>query len=305
MRCFTHVRAATVMLASILFATIAHADPPPERVKVTATIFPLADIVRQVGRNRVQVTALLPPGANPFTYRPTQLQKQQAAGSAIYIRVGSGLDPWGDGLFTGTGAKPLVITATDGGNLLLREESAADRRPLGAKGSVDPWVWLDPVFVRDRILPAVTAALVRLSPTDARFFKVNERKYFEELTKLDVTMRSVLRQLPGRGFVATHPVWGYLAKRYDLREAAVLNPSFDAAPSPQSLDSLAGNMLRLGISTVFGDPWCSAAAGRNFAARLHGSFVLLDPLGGELITGRHNYLALMHYNLALIKSGVK
>ena len=307
MRCFSSQCAASILFVLTVFSTAVSASAPPERLKVTATIFPLADIVRQVGGNRVHVVTLLRPGILPFSYQLGQIQIRQAIGTALYVRVGNGLDAWGDNLFSNAIAQPLTITITNLVDPLQRDNSAVldDKKAFGQTGKVEPWVWLDPLFVRDRILPVISASLIRLRPGDARYFKVNERKYFEELTKLDQAMRSVLQQLPGRGFVATHAIWGSLATRYGLHQIARIEPSFADAPSELNQDSLAEAAQKLDIIAVFGDPWSKVSPSRMLAERLHGRFILLDPLGGEQLPGRHSYIALMYYNLSLIKNGMK
>jgi zinc transport system substrate-binding protein len=299
---------ALALLAVLTFAAAAPATGAPERLKVTATIFPLADLVRQIGGNRVQVVTLLLPGVAPASFRPAPAQVRQSTGSALYLRVGGGLDPWGDDLFSGAALPPLTVSAADLVERLPAEPGAALREgPGGGLSEVaDPWVWLDPIAVRDRLLPAITAALTRLRPGDGRYFKVNERKFFESLTKLDQAMGPVFRQLPGKGFLATHAVWGHLARRYGLRQLGVGDVSLaGASVPPLELDRLAEIARESGMVAVFGDPWSKVAPARQLAQRIHGRFLLLDPLGGEGLPGRHSYLALMNYNLALVRNGMK
>ena len=65
-----------------------------EAVKVVATIFPLADIARQIGGEGTKVTALLTPGASPHTYEPTVEQAKAVAEADLLIFIGAGLDDW-------------------------------------------------------------------------------------------------------------------------------------------------------------------------------------------------------------------
>ena len=307
MRCRLNQCVASLLLVLTVLTATSHAASSTGRLKVTATILPLADIVRQVGGNRVHVVTLLRPGVEPIAYQPSPVQIRQTLGTDLYVRVGSGFDTWGDNLFGKAADQPLTVTALD-----VVEPPGPDKpSPVDGKGangptgSRDPWVWLDPIVVRDRILPAVSAALTRLRPGDARYFKVNERKYFEALTNLDRAMWPVFRQLPGKGFVATHAIWGYMAKRYGLHQVTFSEPSSNVIPSQQNMDSLAETARNLGIVAVFGDPWSKVSPARAFADRINGRFMLLDPLGGEQFPGRQTYSALMNYNLAIIKNALK
>ena len=44
------------------------------RMKVAASIVPLADFCRNVGGDRVEVRVMVPPGASPHTFEPTSGQ---------------------------------------------------------------------------------------------------------------------------------------------------------------------------------------------------------------------------------------
>lgn len=74
----------------------------PETVKVVTTIFPLADIIRQVGGEGVEVTSLLVAGASPHTYEPSVEQAKAVAVADLVIYIGGGLDDWVIKLAEGT-----------------------------------------------------------------------------------------------------------------------------------------------------------------------------------------------------------
>jgi ABC-type Zn uptake system ZnuABC Zn-binding protein ZnuA len=75
----THFYCQTKLVVLVLTALSACAAPvtPAEtdsRLPVVASILPLADFARQVGRDRVRVETLVPPGASPHTYELTPAQ---------------------------------------------------------------------------------------------------------------------------------------------------------------------------------------------------------------------------------------
>ena len=64
----------SLIVVSLLFNTV---DASADKIKVVATIAPLADFARQVGGTRVDVTLLLPAGASPHTYEATPKTVQE------------------------------------------------------------------------------------------------------------------------------------------------------------------------------------------------------------------------------------
>src|SRR5512139_561685 len=117
-------------------------------VRVVATIFPLADVVRQVGGDEVEVVTLLPPGASPHTFEPTPEQARQVATARVFVDVGAGLDGWAARLRAARTEPLIVVTATAGVTLLDGDHHGGD-----------PHVWLDPVLVRDHVVGAIVEGL--------------------------------------------------------------------------------------------------------------------------------------------------
>ena len=62
-----------------------------KKIKVVTTIFPLYDFARQVGRERIEVNLLLPPGveAHAFEPRPADIRRIQNADIFLFTREAS------------------------------------------------------------------------------------------------------------------------------------------------------------------------------------------------------------------------
>jgi len=296
-----------VIFALFIFSASAFAAQEP--IKVVATIFPLADIVRQIGGNRVKVTALLTAGMSEHTFEPTTAQIRQVAAAELYVRVGAGMDTWGDKLLAAAKRPPVMVTATAGIPLLsVAEQELAAEKETGAhhhhEGD-DPHVWLDPILVRDHIVPGITNALSSISPADSRYFKANSKQFVDALTRLDQEMRPRIKALSRHDFIALHGAWYYLAKRYGLRQLAAVEPFPGKEPSAKYIAALITLARKDGVTTIFAEPQLSAKAAQVIATELKGKVLLLDPVGGETVPGRNSYLALMRYNLSTIERGMR
>ena len=82
----------SLCLSLLLYSVPASAD----KIKVVATIAPLADFARQVGGDKVEVTLLLPPGASPHTFEPTPKVVREISQARLFLKIGSGLEFWAD-----------------------------------------------------------------------------------------------------------------------------------------------------------------------------------------------------------------
>lgn len=262
---------------------------------VVATVFPLADILRQIGGDRVAVHTLLPAGANPHTFEPTPEQLRLIGEAALVVRVGAGLDEWTDGLLRARSTPPCVFTAVDGVALL---------GPADSKHG-DPHVWLDPILVRDEIVPRLVRALSEVDAAGQGDFERGGAAFAAQLTQLDRDISVGLLSLTQRGFVAVHPAWRYFARRYGLDEIAVVEDSPGKEPSAQTIAAIVRRARAQHARVVLTEPQLSRRMADVLAEEIGASVVTVDPLGGPAVAGRDSYLALMRYNLHAFEQALR
>ena len=304
------IASVAVIFIFTILALSASAFAAKEPIRVVATIFPLTDIVRQVGGNRVEVTTLLAGGMSEHVFEPTTAQMRLMARAVLYVRIGAKMDTWGDKMLAAAKRPPVIVTATAGVPLLrvAQQELGAEengRHQHHQHEGDDPHIWLDPVLVRKHIVPAVVNALVRLSPEDEHYFRKNGTAFSDELAKLDEEMKRTIAPLSRKDFIALHGAWHYLGKRYGLRQIAAVEPFPGKEPSAKYIAALVTLARKKGVKTIFAEPQLSAKAARVIAGELQGQVLLLDPLGGETLPERSGYIALMRYNLSVIAKGMK
>src|SRR5262245_51439201 len=100
-------------------STLAWSAPPlTAPLKVAATIFPLYDLVRQVGGPAVAVVLLVPPGASPHTFTVKPGTARALTGCVAVFTIGHGLDDWATRLAQEAGVTHTIVT--DAGIVLRR-----------------------------------------------------------------------------------------------------------------------------------------------------------------------------------------
>lgn len=85
-----------------------------EPVKVVATFSILADMTKNVGGDRVSVTALVKAGGDPHVYQPTPSDANSIAKAKLLIENGIGFEGWIDRLIKASGYNGPRIVATKG-----------------------------------------------------------------------------------------------------------------------------------------------------------------------------------------------
>jgi zinc transport system substrate-binding protein len=273
-------------------------DASAAKVKVIATITPLADFARQVGGARVDVTLLLPAGASPHTYEPTPKTVQEISKAKVFIRIGAGLEFWADKLVSAAARDVTIVTCSDGIALIKGE----DHDHGHAVSNVDPHIWLDPIICI-KIIKKIEDAFSRVDPSNSSYYKKNASEYIARLTSLDREISEKVRTFRTKEYITFHSAWNYFSKRYGLRVAGVIEEGPGKEPSARHI----GDILRLikGLKTrvVFAEPQSSTRIAEVIAKEAGAQVLILDDLGGQ--KGRETYLDLMRYNLAVMEKAFK
>ncbi len=289
--------AALIVLAALLGGTGCGPTSTSGKRIVVATIYPLADFVRNVAGDRVDVVTLLPAGASPHTYEPSPRDMKAMAGATLMVVNGAGLDFWAEDLKSAASDNMVVldtsVSLAEEGLLLSGEEG----------GGWNPHYWLDPALAQ-RQVEAIAAALAAADPENGNFYLGNAADYVNQLRSLDQEIASETRSFSRREFITFHPAWTYFAHRYGLVEAAVIEEAPGKEPSVAYIMHVVDVARALDVRAIFAEPQFSTKAADSIAAESGAKVLLLDPIGGPGLEGRDSYLDLMRYDTAQMEEAM-
>jgi len=281
----------TVLLLAALGAVGCSQKSSSDKLTVVATIFPLADFVKNVAGDKVDVITLLRPGDSPHTYEPTSRDMKAVAQATLLVVNGAGLDFWVEKLKSAASDNMVVVDTS----AVLAEEGlllSGDEHD----GGVNPHYWLDPVLAQKQV-EAIASALIAADPDNKDFYLENAADYIAELQSLDEEIKSITQSFSSREFITFHPAWTYFAKRYGLVEAAVIEEAPGKEPTIDEQRQIIDLVRELKVKAIFAEPQFSTKAADAIAADSGAEVLLLDPIGGPGLAGRDSYIALMRYNV--------
>ncbi len=306
MRAMQRITAASLVGTIIVcllfvFITLLPVVASDGRLKVVASITPLADFVKQVGGDHVAVTLLLPPGASPHTYEPTAKIVREISQAKIFFKIGSGLEFWADRLIK-SAAVSIDIVDSSAGIELMRYTS--DNKHDGHQHSLttDPHIWLDPVICIG-IIGKIESALSKADPANASLYKQNASVYREKLRKLDREIAERTKLFRTREYVTFHPAWNYFSRRYGLKVAAVIEEGPGKDPSPRHIRKIIEELKKLNTRVVFAEPQFSPKIAETIAKEAGGQVLFLDPVGGQ--KDKETYIKMMRHNLSIMETALR
>ena len=296
-------------LLALLVAACGSEDPPagpstPARLQVVTTTALLADFARNVGRDRVEVSSIVPPGADVHSFQSTPGDSVLIGRAALVVSNGKGLD---------TFLEPLLDGARDVGTVHLVAAEGLDAAPVRtmgfagpevnvAKGTAvgrDPHLWHDPLHAI-RYVERIRDELVRVDPAGAEVYRWNASEYIQRLQDLDREVADLLGAVPEhrRHLVTFHDAFGYLAERYGWSISAfVAGDASDVTPG--AVVEVLERIKAQGIPAVFAEPQFGAdvleQAARDAGVRVGN--IYSDALDSEVTS----YIEMMRYNARSLK----
>ena len=262
------------------------------KMLVAASIPPIADMVRQVGGERVEVLTMVPPGASPHTYEPTPEQMRRLAAARILFLNGVGLEFWADKAVQAVGNPDLqVVVLSEGMPLLQSSEHAAG----------NPHLWLSPRRAM-KYVERIRDALIAADPAGEATYRAHAEAYQQQLQRLDADIRAAVATFHSREMVTFHAAWAYFIHDYGLHQAAVLETTPGREPSAAEVAQIVETIKRVGAPAVFAEPQFPPRAARVIAEEAGVPVLTLDPLGGT--PPRETYIKLMRWNLEQLQKGL-
>jgi zinc/manganese transport system substrate-binding protein len=276
----------------LLIASPLHAA---EQLKVVASFSILADFVRNVGGDRINLTTLVGADSDVHVYAPAPSDAKRIADAKLVVVNGLGLEGWLPRLVQSAGSKAQVVTASAG------------IAPLKLGSAADPHGWQSvpnaKVYVTD-----IANALAAADPDDAEFFRAQAKAYLEKLETLDREVREAVAKIPPerRKVISTHDAFGYFAAEYGVRFIAPLGVSTETEPSARDIATIIGQIKAQKIPAVFLENISDDRLIRRIAAETGskvGGTLISDGLTGEKGPAP-TYIDMVRHNIKALTSAL-
>lgn len=265
-----------------------------DRLAVITTLYPLYDFTRQVGKDKVSVTLLLPPGVESHSFEPKPADILRINQADIFIYTGKFMEPWTEKIISGTYNKRLTVVDASQGITLT--------------GAIDPHIWLD--FDNAKIMAeTITKTLAAKDPANKTFYEEGFKSFSGQLTALDAEYKSTLAGCKKKDIIyGGHYAFGYLAKRYGLTYMAAEGVSADSEPTTQDLIRLIDQVKKKSVKYIFYEELTSPKIAQTLAKETNTQLLLLNAahnLSKEQFTQGVSFINIMRSNLQNLKIGLE
>lgn len=306
------VRRTTILLLAFLTLSLlsipASAAENDEKIEVTTTVGMIGDIVRNVGGDKVDVTALMGPGVDPHVYKPTAGDVGRLDRADIIFYGGLELEGRMTDIFEkiARAGKPTYAVS---------EEIPAERlRPLaGSTTHHDPHIWFD-VTLWTLAVDAVRDRLSEHYPEHAAYFAQQAAAYRTQLDQLDRYIWDQVATVPEqqRVLITAHDAFGYFGLQYGFEVQGVQGISTSSEAGTADIQHLVDFIVERRIPAMFVESSVSPSTieAVQAAARDRGWDVVV---GGQLFsdamgksgTPEGTYIGMVTWNVDTIVAALR
>ncbi len=293
--------AALTLVAALPLA--AWADAP---LKVVATTGMIADAVRQVGGDQVEVKGLMGPGVDPHAYRQTRSDIVAMTRADLVLWHGLYLEAQMEGFFHDLARKRNVVAVADGidKSKLRAHDDYADK--------YDPHVWMSPALWRD-VVAEVQQALTDARPDAADVFATNAQAHLAEIERLEAYGNQLLAAVPenNRVLVTAHDAFGYFGAEYGYAVQGIQGISTQSEAGLNRIGELVDTLVEQQLTAVFVE---SSVSDRSMRALIEGAAAKGHQVsvGGELFsdamgepgTYEGTFVGMLDHNITVIASAL-
>jgi ABC-type Zn uptake system ZnuABC Zn-binding protein ZnuA len=235
-----------------------------ERLQVVATTTILADLVAQVGGERVSVTSLVPKGGEVHTFDPTPSDVRRIADADLVVLNGLGLDEWLADLVRDAGTDAPVVELGENldGVAYLEggphdeegEAPAQETSDANAGEEVNPHLWLNAAYAA-KYAERIAAALAAADPEHAADYEAGLAAYAKVLADLDASAKARLGAIPeaNRAVISFHDAFPYFADAYGLTIDGTVVDAPGQDPSAGDVSALIKVIEAKGIKAIFAE----------------------------------------------------
>jgi len=275
-----------------------------KKVRVVASLFPLYDFARQVGKEKAEVVLLIPPGAEPHSFEPRPGDILKIHEADIFLFTGKAMEPWIEEILKGINGQTPIVVDSGKGIITAGEGSAGHEH-----GNDDPHIWLD-FSNAEKMVDAILDGFVRAGPSNREFYIKNAEAYKQQLQSLDKKYYNSLATCNKRILIhGGHFAFGYLARRYNLQYlTAYQGYAPNAEPTPQNLIELMKKLRSNSLRFVFYEELVMPRLAETIARETGAGLLMLN--GAHNVTQEElekgvTFISLMEQNLENLKRGLE
>ena len=279
-----------------------------EKLYVVATTSMITDILKNIGKDRINVTGIVGEGVDPHLYKPTAGDVERLKDADIIFYNGLNLEMKIIGVVLDKMVDKTKFVAVTAGTLHSQLRTSSE-----FQGGYDPHVWHD-VSLWMQAVERVQDTLAQADPNNAEYYRSNAKNYLVALKTLHDDLQTLAAQIPAqrRVLVTTHDAFGYLGRAYGFEVRGLQGLNTETEVGVADVRELAAFIIEHRIPAMFVETSTpsqgikavqAAVRAKGFEVEIGGS-LFADTMGTPG-TPEGTYIGVMRHNIDTIVNALR
>lgn len=286
-------------------------DENKDKIKVYTTVFPVYDFAKNIGKDKIDLNYIIPPGTEPHDYEITPKVLKDIQDADLLIKNGLGLDSFADKIESESNLK--VVVATKGIEPLsyndkdIHNHSNEEDGDNHNHGEYDPHVWLD-VDLAMKECENIKNALVEVDSKNKTYYENNYNEYVHNLEKIKDKYDSELSTIKNNKIIVSHDAYGYLCKKYNIEQISVTGITPNQEPSLSKVSEISNFAKTNKIGYILFDGLVNPKVAQTIANEANiktETLYSIDGVTKQDFDNDEDYISLMNKNLDTLKMILK
>ncbi len=284
-------------------------------LRVVTSLYPVYDFAKNIGRQRVELSLLLPPGVEPHSFEPKPADIVNLNKADIFIYTNKYMEPWVGDIIKGIDNNKALLLDSSRGIIFMEEEgSEPEHKKAGVHKDVhghegmDPHIWLD-FDNAVKMIDTIRDALILKDSAGRDYYMKNAEEYKSVIKELDRKFQNGLGRCRKKVFITGgHFAFGYLARKYGLTYISAYGFSPDAEPTPGQLAKITRLLRQQGLKYIFHEELLMPRVAETLANETGAKLLFLHGahnISMEEFERGTSFVKLMEKNLENLEKGLE
>ncbi len=275
-------------------------------IVTTQTIF--ADLVKQIGKDKVNVQAIASPKYNIHFIQPKPSDVRKVSKADLYINAGLDLEAWSDPLLEAVGNlklfrnSPRNVDLSQGIKLLEIPDHPLSRAEGDIHAFGNPHFQMNPENAKV-MAQTILKKLEEIDPANTSYYENNAKAFFTKLEEKVAQWRTLCAHCKGKEIISYHEDIAYFADFLGLKVEQFLEPKPGIPPTPKHMRFLEEYAKANHITAVVRPTYYSQDAAQSLAGKIGGTVVTICQSVGE-IPGTEDFFSFFDHNFMQISQAM-
>ncbi len=236
-------------------------EPDESKIKVSVTFNAMKEFVSAVGKDKVEISTIIPDGTEPHDFEPNAQDLVKLSTANVFVYSGLGMEAWADEASKAANNAALVTVEASKGAEAIEN---TDTEEIKEHGQYDPHIWIS-LKGAELEVKNIKDALVQADPSNKDYYETNCNDFVSQLESLYNEYNGKFQSVEKKSFVTGHAAFGYLCRDFGLEQNSVEDTFAEGEPSAQQLTELVEYCRENKVSTIFAEEMASPDISQTLA----------------------------------------